>query len=45
MSDMTPREIVQELDNHIVGQQDAKRAVAIALRNRWRRHQVGTELR
>ncbi|HBR98606.1 MAG TPA: HslU--HslV peptidase ATPase subunit [Gammaproteobacteria bacterium] len=45
MSDMTPREIVQELDNHIVGQQDAKRAVAIALRNRWRRQQVGAELR
>ena len=33
---MTPREIVQELDRHIVGQHDAKRAVAIALRNRWR---------
>ena len=40
MSDMTPREIVQELDKHIVGQADAKRAVAIALRNRWRRAQV-----
>ena len=36
-STMTPREIVQELDRHIVGQQQAKRAVAIALRNRWRR--------
>ncbi|HSQ68690.1 MAG TPA: ATP-dependent protease ATPase subunit HslU [Steroidobacteraceae bacterium] len=42
---MTPREIVQELDKHIVGQQAAKRAVAIALRNRWRRMQVDEELR
>jgi len=42
---MTPREISQELDNHIIGQQDAKRAVAIALRNRWRRQQVPEELR
>ncbi|HKJ50947.1 MAG TPA: ATP-dependent protease ATPase subunit HslU [Gammaproteobacteria bacterium] len=42
---MTPREISQELDNYIVGQQDAKRAVAIALRNRWRRQQVGEDLR
>jgi ATP-dependent HslUV protease ATP-binding subunit HslU len=42
---MTPREIVQELDKHVVGQQDAKRAVAIALRNRWRRQQLDTELR
>ncbi len=42
---MTPREIVQELDKHIVGQADAKRAVAIALRNRWRRMQVAGELR
>jgi ATP-dependent HslUV protease ATP-binding subunit HslU len=42
---MTPREISQELDNHIVGQNDAKRAVAIALRNRWRRQQVAEELR
>ena len=40
MSSMTPREIVQELDKHIIGQADAKRAVAIALRNRWRRTQV-----
>jgi len=40
MSEMTPREIVQELDNHIIAQQDAKRAVAIALRNRWRRAQI-----
>ncbi|MCL1634876.1 ATP-dependent protease ATPase subunit HslU [Luteimonas sp. SX5] len=44
-STMTPREIVQELDRHIVGQQAAKRAVAIALRNRWRRMQLGDELR
>ena len=42
---MTPREIVHELDKHIVGQADAKRAVAIALRNRWRRMQVGEEMR
>ncbi len=42
---MTPQEIVSELDNHIVGQQDAKRAVAIALRNRWRRQQVEELLR
>jgi ATP-dependent HslUV protease ATP-binding subunit HslU len=45
MSEMTPREIVQELDKHIVGQDDAKRAVAIALRNRWRRMQIDKELR
>jgi ATP-dependent HslUV protease ATP-binding subunit HslU len=45
MSYMTPREIVQELDNHIIGQADAKRAVAIALRNRWRRAQVDEQLR
>jgi len=45
MSQMTPREIVHELDKHIVGQAAAKRAVAIALRNRWRRSQVGEELR
>ncbi len=42
---MTPREIVSELDRHIVGQQAAKRAVAIALRNRWRRQQVDEKLR
>ena len=42
---MTPQEIVSELDRHIVGQQDAKRAVAIALRNRWRRQQVDEKLR
>ncbi len=45
MSQMTPREIVQELDKHIIGQDDAKRAVAIALRNRWRRMQVEDDLR
>jgi ATP-dependent HslUV protease ATP-binding subunit HslU len=45
MSQMTPREIVQELDGHIISQSDAKRAVAIALRNRWRRMQVDDELR
>jgi len=45
MSEMTPREIVQELDKHIVGQNDAKRAVAIALRNRWRRMQLDETLR
>lgn len=43
MSEMTPREIVQELDKHIIGQADAKRAVAIALRNRWRRSHVDNE--
>ncbi|WP_131905079.1 ATP-dependent protease ATPase subunit HslU [Cocleimonas flava] len=42
---MTPREIVQELDKHVVGQHDAKRAVAIALRNRWRRQQLDADLR
>jgi ATP-dependent HslUV protease ATP-binding subunit HslU len=45
MSQMTPREIVQELDKHIIGQDDAKRAVAIALRNRWRRMQVTEPMR
>ena len=45
MSQMTPHEIVHELDKHIVGQAAAKRAVAIALRNRWRRSQVNEELR
>jgi len=44
-STMTPQEIVSELDRHIVGQHDAKRAVAIALRNRWRRQQVDEPLR
>lgn len=45
MTTMTPREIVHELDNHIIGQDQAKRAVAIALRNRWRRMQIEPELR
>ncbi|MDH3210196.1 MAG: AAA family ATPase, partial [Burkholderiaceae bacterium] len=45
MSSMTPEEIVSELDRHIVGQNNAKRAVAIALRNRWRRRQVAEGLR
>ncbi|MGB3622086.1 MAG: HslU--HslV peptidase ATPase subunit [Ketobacter sp.] len=45
MSNMTPREIVDELNKHIIGQQDAKRAVAVALRNRWRRMQLDSELR
>jgi ATP-dependent HslUV protease ATP-binding subunit HslU len=45
MSQMTPQEIVHELDKHIIGQQDAKRAVAIAVRNRWRRQQVQEPLR
>ena len=45
MSEITPQEIVRELDKHIVGQNQAKRAVAIALRNRWRRTQVDPELR
>jgi ATP-dependent HslUV protease ATP-binding subunit HslU len=45
MSSMTPQEIVSELDRHIVGQHEAKRAVAIALRNRWRRQQVDEKLR
>ncbi|MCG6395642.1 AAA family ATPase, partial [Vibrio alginolyticus] len=45
MSEMTPREIVSELDNHIIGQDKAKRAVAIALRNRWRRMQLNEEQR
>lgn len=45
MSQFSPREIVSELDRHIVGQNDAKRAVAVALRNRWRRQQLPPELR
>ena len=45
MSNMTPREIVDELDRHIIGQKSAKRAVAVALRNRWRRMQLKEELR
>ena len=45
MSDLTPAQIVQQLDNHIIGQNDAKRAVAIALRNRWRRMQLEPGMR
>ena len=45
MRDLTPRQIVAELDRHIVGQHDAKRAVAIAVRNRWRRQQLPAEMR
>ncbi len=45
MTNFTPREIVSELDRYIIGQNDAKRAVAVALRNRWRRQQVPAELR
>jgi ATP-dependent HslUV protease ATP-binding subunit HslU len=45
MTNLTPREIVSELDRHIIGQKDAKRAVAVALRNRWRRNQLSDDLR
>ena len=45
MTDLTPREIVSELDRFIIGQRDAKRAVAVALHNRWRRKQLGDDLR
>ncbi|SFS70612.1 ATP-dependent HslUV protease ATP-binding subunit HslU [Succinivibrio dextrinosolvens] len=45
MSELTPREIVSELDKYIIGQKEAKKAVAIALRNRWRRMQIGKDLR
>jgi ATP-dependent HslUV protease ATP-binding subunit HslU len=45
MSELTPREIVAELDRYIIGQDEAKRVVAIALRNRWRRQQLGDDLR
>jgi ATP-dependent HslUV protease ATP-binding subunit HslU len=45
VTNFTPREIVSELDRYIVGQREAKRAVAVALRNRWRRQQVAPELR
>ncbi len=45
MTSFSPREIVSELDRYIVGQDDAKRAVAVALRNRWRRQQLPAELR
>ena len=42
---LTPREVVAQLDQYIVGQGDAKRAVAVAIRNRWRRHQLEEEMR
>src|SRR5581483_3727446 len=45
MTSFSPREIVSEIDRHIIGQRDAKRAVAIALRNRWRRQQLSEEMR
>ena len=45
MTDLTPREIVSELDRFIIGQKDAKRAVAVALRSRWRRKQLTDDLR
>ena len=45
MEELTPKQIVAELDKHIIGQDAAKRAVAIALRNRWRRSQLNEELR
>jgi len=45
MTNLTPREIVSELDRHIIGQREAKRAVAVALRNRWRRKQLADDLR
>ena len=45
MRNLTPKQIVAELDQYIVGQADAKRAVAVAIRNRWRRQQLPAELR
>ena len=45
MRELTPRKIVEELDKYIVGQKEAKRAVAIAIRNRWRRLQLSDEMR
>ena len=45
MDALTPRKIVEELDKYIIGQKNAKRAVAIAIRNRWRRYQLSDELR
>ena len=45
MRDLTPRQIVEELDRHIVGQDAAKRAVAVAIRNRWRRQQLEGDIR
>ena len=45
MKDLTPKEIVSELDKYIVGQKNAKKSVAIALRNRWRRQRLSDEMR
>lgn len=45
MTNLTPREIVSELDRFIIGQNDAKRSVAVALRNRWRRNQLSDDIR
>ena len=45
MTTLTPREIVHELDKHIIGQDEAKRALAIAIRNRWRRQQLPDDIR
>jgi len=45
MESLTPRQVVEQLDRYIVGQADAKRAVAVAIRNRWRRQQLPAELR
>ncbi|HIQ23095.1 MAG TPA: AAA family ATPase, partial [Planctomycetes bacterium] len=45
MRELTPRQIVEELDRHIVGQHDAKRAVAVAIRNRWRRQRLPEDMR
>ena len=45
MRELTPRQIVAELDRHIIGQHEAKRAVAVAIRNRWRRQQLAEEMR
>ena len=44
-STLKPKEVVDQLDKYIIGQSEAKRAVAIALRNRWRRHKLGAELK
>jgi ATP-dependent protease Clp ATPase subunit len=44
LAQLTPREIVERLDRHIVGQRDAKRAIAIAVRNRWRRRQLNEDM-